>query len=114
MGRRAGRMGEGRNEEMRAARKALFVGHGEDAIPAGRRLIEEIFLAAFPIGAGWAVVGPLVQNDLERFLRVFPPALPVEFMGLLEEIEAGGALVHGRLKPVFLSPPHTVLHHYLT
>src|SRR5260370_2839533 len=83
-------MGEGRNEEMGAARKALFVGHGEDAIPAGRRLIEEIFLAAFPIGAGWAVVGPLVQNDLERFLRVFPTSLPVEFMGLSEEIEAGG------------------------
>jgi hypothetical protein len=45
------------------------VGHGEDAIPAGRRLIEEIILAALPIGAGWAVVAPLVENGLERFLR---------------------------------------------
>src|SRR5260370_42083127 len=101
MGRRAGRMGEGRSEEECAARKALFVGNGEDAIPAGRRLIEEIFLAAFPIGAGWAVIGPLVQNDLERFLRVFPAALAVEFMGLLEEIEAGAHFVRGTVNRVF-------------
>jgi hypothetical protein len=29
----------------------LFVGHGEDAVPAGGRLLEEIFLAALPVGA---------------------------------------------------------------
>src|SRR5713101_8771533 len=93
---------EAAREEERAMRQALFVGHGEDAIPAGRRLIEEIFLAAFPIGAGWAVVGPLVQNDLERFLRVFPAALAVEFMGLLEEIEAGAQFVRGAVNRVFI------------
>jgi hypothetical protein len=44
---------------------ALFVGHGEDPVPAGRGLIEEVFLASLPIGAGRAVLGPLVQNGLE-------------------------------------------------
>ena len=61
---------EAESEKERAMRQALFVGHGEDAIPAGRRLIEEIFLAALPIGAGWAVVGPPIENGLERFLGV--------------------------------------------
>jgi len=59
----------------------------KNAIPAGRGLIEEIILAALPIGAGRAVAGPFVENGLERFLRVFPAALAVEFMGPLEEIE---------------------------
>src|SRR5258708_18730764 len=57
---------------------------------------------SLPIGAGWAVVGPLVQNDLERFLRVFPAALAVEFMGLLEEIEAGAPLLPGAVDRAFL------------
>src|SRR6266446_1691023 len=57
----------------RPTRKALFVSHGEDAIPAGRRLIEEIFLTA----------------------------LPVELMGLLEEIEASTYFVRGAVNRVF-------------
>src|SRR6266403_2008355 len=85
----------------RPTRKALFVSHGEDAIPAGRRLIEEIFLTALPIGAGRAVIGPLVENSLEGFLGVFPAALPVELMGLLEEIEASTYFVRGAVNRVF-------------
>src|SRR5713101_5062749 len=92
---------EAASEEERATRKELFVGHGEDAIPAGRRLIEEIFLAAFPIGAGWAVAGPFVQNGLERVLRVFPAALAVELMGLLEKIETVTHFPRGAVNGVF-------------
>jgi len=83
-----------------ATRKALFVGHSENAVPSGRRLIEEIFLTALPIGAGWAVIGPLVENGLERFLGVFPAALSVEFMGPLEEIEASTYFVRGAVNGV--------------
>src|ERR1700730_320228 len=93
--------GEGRRKEECAMQQALFVGHGEDANPAGRRLIEEIILAAFPIGAGWAVVGPLVENGLERLLRVFPAALPVEFMGPLEEIDTVTHFVRRAVNRVF-------------
>src|SRR6202140_3131980 len=82
-------------------RKALLVGHGEDAIPAGRGLVEEIFLAALPIGARWAVIGPTIENGLERFLGFFPTALPVQFMGLVEEIEASAYFVRGAVNRVF-------------
>src|SRR5258708_39230572 len=68
---------------------------------------------SLPIGAGWAVVGPLVQNDLERFLRVFPAALAVEFMGLLEEIEAGAHFVRGAVnrdrKSTHLKSSHHII-----
>src|SRR5712691_12557568 len=66
----------------------LFVGHCEDAGPARRRLIEEIFLAPLPIRTRGTVIGPFVQNVLERFLRVFPAALAIELMGLMKEVEA--------------------------
>ena len=93
-------------EEERAMRQALFVGHGEDAIPAGRRLIEEIFLAALPIiGAGWAVVGPPIENGLERFLGVLPSAFPVELMGPLEEIEPVVHFVRGAVNRVSAARP---------
>src|SRR6266566_10110181 len=92
---------EAMGEEERAMRQALFVGHGEDAIPAGRRLIEEIFLAALPIGAGWAVVGPPIENGLERFLGVLPSAFPVELMGPLEEVEPVAHFVRGAVNRVF-------------
>ena len=88
-------------EEERAMRQALFVGHGEDAIPAGRRLIEEIFLAALPIGAGRAVFGPPVESDLERFLGVSPAAFAVELMGLFEQIQAAAHFVRGAVNGVF-------------
>src|SRR6267154_4655333 len=78
-------------EGSKTARQTLLVGHGEDAVPPGWRFVEEIFLAALPIGAGWTVVGPFVQNDLERSLRVLPTALAVELVGLLKE---GDALTH--------------------
>src|SRR5713226_10124132 len=90
IGRRFMRIGR---SEMRKSQRsnALLVGHGEDAVPPGWRFVEEIFLAALPIGAGWTVVGPFVQNDLERSLRVLPTALAVELVGLLKE---GDALAH--------------------
>jgi len=56
-------------------------------------VLEEIFLAALPIGAGWTVVGPFVQNDLERFLCVLPAAACVELVGLVERGECAGPLV---------------------
>src|SRR5437016_9541892 len=92
---------EAMGEEERAMRQALFVGHGEDAIPAGRRLIKEIFLAALPIGAGRAVFGPAVENRLKRFLGVFPATLPIELPGLLEEIEASTHFLRGTVNRVF-------------
>src|SRR5260370_7963993 len=87
-----------------ATRQVIFVGQGEDTIPAGRRLIEEIFLAALPIGAGWAVVGPFVQNGLERVLRVFPAAPAVELMGLLEKMDTVTHFVRGAVHRVFRVP----------
>src|SRR6202521_4642631 len=92
---------EGLQGEGCATWQVLFVGHGEYPVPAGRRLIEEIFLAAFPISARRAVIGPLVQNGLERFLGVFPAALAVEFMGRLEELEAVTHFVRGAVNRVF-------------
>src|SRR5260370_13424380 len=77
-------------EENCVTRLTLFVGHREDAIPAGRRLIEEVFLAPLPIRARGTIIGPFVQNALERFLSVFPAALAIELMGLTEEVEAVG------------------------
>src|SRR6267154_4521953 len=81
-----------------AVREVLFVGHREDAVPARGRLIEEILLAALPIGAGRTVIGPLVENDLEGFLRILPAALAVELVGLPEELDPHahfvGAAVH--------------------
>ncbi len=63
------------------------MGHGEDAIPAGRRFVEEVVLTALPVRTRGAVIGPLVQDDLKRFLRVFPPALTVEFVSLAKELK---------------------------
>src|SRR5712691_6569611 len=94
---------EAASEEERAKRQALFVGHGEDAIPAGRRLIEEIFLAALPIGEGGAVIGPLVQNGLERVLRVLPAAPAVELVGLLKKVDALTHFVRGAVSGIFRS-----------
>src|SRR5882762_2172549 len=99
IGRRSAAMGKG--DQGRGTGQALFVSHGENAIPAGRRLIEEIILAALPIGAGRAVAGPFVENGLERFLRVFPAALAVEFMGPLEEIETVTHFARGAVNRVF-------------
>src|SRR5260370_16546451 len=83
---------QGEREESRedncVTRLTLFVGHREDAMPAGRRLIEEVFLAPLPIRARGTIIGPFVQNALERFLSVFPAALAIELMGLTEEVEA--------------------------
>src|SRR6266436_6246079 len=87
----------------RPTRRALFVSHGEDAIPAGRRLIEEIFLAALPIGAGGAVIGPLVQNGLEKVLRVLPAAPAVELVGLLKKVDALTHFVRGAVSGIFRS-----------
>src|SRR5260370_7403958 len=90
-------------EGSKTARQTLLVGHGEDAVPPGWRFVEEIFLAAFPIGAGWTVVGPFVQNDLERFLRVLPTPLAVEFAGVFKDADALAYFVSGALHTVSLS-----------
>src|SRR5580692_5363618 len=63
------------------------MGHGKDAVPAGRRFIEEIVLTALPVGPRGAVVGPLVQNGLEGFLRVFPATLAIELVGLAKNLD---------------------------
>ena len=52
-------------DAMGAQDSKLLMGHSEDAIPAGWRFVKKIFLAALPIGARGAVVGPLVKNGLE-------------------------------------------------
>src|ERR1700758_2186469 len=56
----------------------LFMIHGENAIPIERRLVEEIFLATFPVGAGRAVCGRCIKNGLESLLRKIPLACTVE------------------------------------
>src|ERR1700756_5196661 len=56
----------------------LFVGHGEDAVPAGRRFVEEIFLAALPVGARRPFIGPLVQYGLKSRLSFEPQTLMVK------------------------------------
>src|ERR1700704_5119360 len=92
---------EAMSKEEFATRQVLFVGHGEDAVPTGRRLVEEIFLAALPIGAGWTVIGPLVQNGLEGVLCVLPVSLAVELMGLSKKIGAHTHFVWGAVNRVF-------------
>src|ERR1700674_2432709 len=82
-----------REAEGRWLRNSLLVGHGEDAVPAGGRLVEEIVLAALPVGARWAIIGPSVENRLESFLRFFPLTLPVEVMGALEDFKARAHLI---------------------
>jgi hypothetical protein len=51
------------------------VSHRKNAIPVGRRLVEKIFLAAFPVSAGRAFVWPLIENGFERRLCVEPATL---------------------------------------
>ncbi len=62
--------------------------HGEDAIPGGGRLVEEIVLAAFPIHARRAVVGPTIEDGLEGVLGLGPLALEVEVAGLGESLQS--------------------------
>src|SRR5258708_7059366 len=62
-------------EAMGARDSKLLMGHGEDAVPAGWRFVEKIFLATLPVGACRAVVRPLVENGLEGGLGVQPVAL---------------------------------------
>src|SRR5271155_3611581 len=67
----------------------LFVGHGEDAVPAGWGFVEEVILAALPIGARGAVTLIFGEHHFEGFLRVGPLALAVEFAGIAEIVNAG-------------------------
>src|SRR5882724_6038104 len=66
----------------------LFVGHGEDAVPIGGRFVEEVVLAAFPVGAGGSVVRPLIEDGLKGGLGIKPFALLIESAGLEETIKA--------------------------
>src|SRR5882762_1561390 len=66
----------------------LFVGHGEDAVPIRRWLIEEVVLATFPVGAGGSVVRPLIENGLKGGLGVEPFAVLIERAGQAKAIEA--------------------------
>src|SRR6201984_553650 len=63
--------------------------HGEDTIPTGWRLVEKIFLAALPISACRSVIGPLIEDRLERGLSLEPAALLKECTSFLKTIEAG-------------------------
>jgi hypothetical protein len=65
----------------------LLVGHGEDAIPIGGRLVEEIFLTVLPVGASRAVVGPLIEKGLKGGLGIEP-------MARLEESASFAKAVH--------------------
>src|SRR5579859_3697992 len=56
----------------------LFMIHRENAVPVERRFVEEIFLAAFPVGAGRAICGRRIKNGLESLLRKIPLACAVE------------------------------------
>src|SRR2546425_1001585 len=75
---------------------ALFVRHGEDAVPAGRRLVEEILLAAFPVGARGPVVRPIFQHLLEHRLGIRPASTSIKSARLCEfcksRLDAGGAI----------------------
>jgi len=64
------------------------VGHGEDAVPIGGRFVEEIFLAAFPVSAGGAIFGPLIEDGLESGLSVVPAALLEESTRFAKPIQA--------------------------
>src|SRR5260221_886264 len=66
----------------------LFVGHREDAVPIRRWLVEEVVLAAFPVGAGGSVVRPLIENGLKGGLGVEPFAVLIERASLAKTIEA--------------------------
>src|SRR5689334_19586059 len=80
-------------------RKNLLVGHREDAVPTGGRLVEKIFLTAFPVSARRAVVGPLIENGLKRRLSLEPVALPKQNASFVKTIEAdlcvGGKIGRG-------------------
>src|SRR5271168_5266369 len=67
----------------------LFVGHGENAVPAGGWFVEEVFLATLPVGTRRTIVLPFVEHGLEGFLRGGPLALAVEFPGDAEVRDAG-------------------------
>lgn len=50
------------------ANNLLFMGHGEHAVPTGRWLVEEVVLAALPVGSRGPVIRPFVEHGLECFL----------------------------------------------
>src|SRR5713226_6562606 len=79
----------------------LLVGHDEDPIPAGGRLVEEIFLAALPVGARGSLRGPFVQNCLECLLGFFPLARPVEITAPQEKLQASAEFVGGAVDAWF-------------
>src|SRR6266568_7551776 len=77
------------------------MGHGEDAVPGGRRLFKKIVLAALPVGAGWAVVGPLVEDGLERALRSLPLAVAVKHASFLETFETRSHFFRSAIDGIF-------------
>src|SRR5713226_5545760 len=74
---------------------SLLMGHGEDAVPSGGRLIEEILLAAFPIHAGGSIFRPFLQKLLEVLLRFLPPAAVVEVAGARELFDHNAGISRG-------------------
>src|SRR6266849_67632 len=80
---------------------SLLMGHGEDAVPSGGRLIEEILLAAFPIHAGGSIFRPFLQKLLEVLLRFLPPAAVVEVAGARELFETQTQRVRCAINPQF-------------
>src|SRR6266478_986259 len=78
-----------------SSKLSLLVSHDEDAVPSRGWFVEEIVLAALPVGARRAFIGPLVENDLKCFLRFRPLALAVEQASLLEKRNARAHIFRG-------------------
>src|SRR5215470_11850197 len=87
----------------------LLVRHDEDAGPPGRRFLKEILLAALPVSARGAVIGPLVEKGLESSLGVFPAAPAIKCASLLEELKAAVSFFRIAVDAIFARPPDELI-----
>src|SRR5579885_2747967 len=56
----------------------LLMRHRKNAVPAHRRLIEQILLAPLPVHPGRSILRPLAENPFKRLLRFLPLSVLVK------------------------------------